>query len=127
MRIWILAGLVIAALALGGTAPAQTYTDPSGKTQPAPGLRGETPAGGQPAAVPPALPGVPPALPTIYSQKPPPGLPTSPSATPPTPGQFAPPVNQGPVTGYGPGGMAPMPGAPPNPPYSYGGPSGPPH
>ena len=34
---------------------------------------------------------------------------------------YAAPPNVGPVTGYGPGGMALPPGAPPNPPYSPGG------
>jgi hypothetical protein len=34
---------------------------------------------------------------------------------------YAAPPNLGPVTGYGPGGMAPIPGAPPNPPYPVGG------
>lgn len=34
---------------------------------------------------------------------------------------YAPPANVGPVTGYGPGGMALPPGAPPNPPYPPGG------
>lgn len=119
----IIIAALIAAL-LGSAAQAQTYTDPSGKTQPAPGLRGETPSGGQPMAVPPTLPDVPPTLPSIYSQKPPPGLPPPPSGAPASPGQFAPQPNQGPVTGYGPGGMAPAPGAPANPPYSYGGASG---
>ena len=38
------------------------------------------------------------------------------SATP-----FYTPPYSGPVTGYGPGGMAQPPGAPPNPPYSPGG------
>jgi hypothetical protein len=32
---------------------------------------------------------------------------------------YSPPPNLGPVTGYGPGGMAQPPGAPPNPPYSH--------
>jgi hypothetical protein len=35
---------------------------------------------------------------------------------------YAAPPNLGPVTGYGPGGMTQPPGAPPNPPYSLGGP-----
>ena len=34
---------------------------------------------------------------------------------------YAAPANQGPVTGFGPGGMALPPGAPPNPPYPPGG------
>jgi hypothetical protein len=64
---------------------------------------------------PPTLPDVPPLLPG----RPAPGLPhySAPTASP---GQFAPAPNPGPVTGYGPGGMAPIPGAPANPPYSYG-------
>ena len=41
-------------------------------------------------------------------------------------GQFAPPPNQGPITGYGPGGMGLPPGSPPNPPYTHGGPVLPP-
>ena len=99
-------------------AHSQTFTDPSGKTQPVTGVGTETYSGGQPMAVPPTLPGVPPVLPGIYSERPPPGLPHASGASP-SPGQFAPAPNPGPVTGYGPGGMAPMPGAPQNPPY-YG-------
>jgi hypothetical protein len=38
---------------------------------------------------------------------------------------YAAPINPGPVTGYGPGGMALPPGAPPNPPYPPGGLTGP--
>ena len=38
---------------------------------------------------------------------------------------YAAPPNSGPVTGYGPGGMAQPPGAPPNPPYPPGGLSAP--
>jgi hypothetical protein len=34
---------------------------------------------------------------------------------------YAAPPNLGPVTGFGPGGMAQPPGAPPNPPYAPGG------
>jgi hypothetical protein len=34
---------------------------------------------------------------------------------------YAQPPNIGPITGYGPGGMAQPPGAPPNPPYPRGG------
>jgi hypothetical protein len=97
---------------VGAAANSQTPTDPARKTH-------ETESGGQPMAVPPSLPGVPPLLPSIYSQHPPPGLPHVAGATT-SPGQFAPARNPGPVTGYGPGGMAPIPGAPPNPPYSYG-------
>ena len=38
---------------------------------------------------------------------------------------YAAPPNVGPITGYGPGGMAAPPGAPPNPPYPAGGLTGP--
>jgi hypothetical protein len=112
------AGIALLAL-LGAAAHSQTFTDPSGKTQPSTLVDQETYSGGQPMAVPPALPGIPPTFPSIYSQRPPPGLPSY-SGVATSPGQFAPAPNQGPVTGYGPGGMAPMPGAPPNPPYSFG-------
>jgi hypothetical protein len=42
-----------------------------------------------------------------------------------TAGPFYTPPYSGPVTGYGPGGMAQLPGAPPNPPYGRGGLLGP--
>lgn len=46
----------------------------------------------------------------------------APVPRPGAPGPFyAAPPNLGPVTGYGPGGMALPPGAPPNPPYPAGG------
>jgi len=48
-----------------------------------------------------------------FESTPPPAYPA------PAPGQFANPPNNGPVTGYGLGGMQPMPGTPPNPPYTY--------
>jgi len=78
----------------------------------------QTSAGGQPITPPPTLPGIPPASPGIYSQQPPLGLPHNSGAAT-SPAQVAPPPNPGPVTGYGPGGMTPVPGAPQNPPY-YG-------
>ncbi len=115
--------VIFAALAALGlwsaAAHSQSFTDPSGKTQPATGVGQETHSGGQPMAVPPPLPGIPPVLPGIYSEHPPPGLPGYSGATA-SPGQFSPAPNPGPVTGYGRGGMAPIPGAPANPPYSYG-------
>ena len=40
-------------------------------------------------------------------------------------GPFYTPPYTGPITGYGPGGMAQPPGAPPNPPYPLGGITGP--
>ena len=100
-------------------AHSQSFTDPSGKTQPVTGVGDETYSGGQPMAVPPTLPDVPPVLPGIYSERPPPGLPhySAPTAAP---GQFTRAPSPGPITGYGPGGLAPMPGAPANPPYSSG-------
>jgi hypothetical protein len=48
----------------------------------------------------------------------PPPVPRPAAATEPF---YAPPPNLGPVTGYGPGGMAAPPGSPPNPPYPPGG------
>ena len=115
--------LAVAAVAVSAiwsvAAQSQSFTDPSGKTQRSTGIGDETYSGGQPMAVPPSLPDIPPVMPSIYSQHPPPGLPHYPAPTA-SPGQFAPAPNPGPITGYGPGGMAPMPGAPPNPPYSYG-------
>lgn len=117
-RAWLLARVVLTSAIASVSAHSQTFTDPSGKTQPVTGVGTETYSGGQPMAVPPSLPGIPPVMPGIYSQQPPPGLPHAPAATS-SPGQFAPAPNPGPVTGYGPGGMAPIPGAPQNPPY-YG-------
>lgn len=77
------------------------------------------PAGRDP---PPSLipvPEVPPVLPPIEGSPPTrqpylyrPG-PTVPS------GQFSQPLNPGPVTGYGPGGLAQPPGAPSNPPFHF--------
>jgi hypothetical protein len=85
----------------------QTVTDPSEKSSAA--------TSSQPITPPPTLPDVPPLLPGRSA----PGL-LHYSAPTTSPGQFAPAPNPGPVTGYGPGGMAPVPGAPANPPYSYG-------
>jgi hypothetical protein len=118
-RLLIFAAAVAAPVICAAAAHSQSFTDPSGKTQPSTGVGQETYSGGQPMAVPPTLPGVPPILPSIYSERPPPGLPSRSGASA-APGQFSPAPNSGPVTGYGPGGMAPMPGAPANPPYSYG-------
>ena len=116
--------IVAAAIALmaiwSAAAYSQSFTDPSGKTQAVTGVNNETYSGGQPGAVPPTLPDVPPALPSIYSERPPPGLPhfSAPTASP---GEFSSPAPRpGAVTGYGPGGLAPLPGAPANPPYSFG-------
>ena len=87
-------------------------------------LAQSTPPGGQPIARPTPVPDVPSVGPDIYSSSPPPGVQkTAPPPSPP-PVQYAPAPNAGPTTGYGPGGMAPVPGAPANPPYSFGGTSG---
>lgn len=77
------------------------------------------PPGGQPIARPTPVPDVPSVGPDIYSTSPPPGVQRTAPASPPV--HYAPPANVGPTTGYGPGGMAPVPGAPANPPYSFGG------
>ncbi len=73
--------------------------------------------GGVPALAPPRL-GVPPSLSPFTSRQTPEPSAPPPSYAAPAPGQFGGPPNNGPVTGYGPGGMQPLPGAPPNPPYN---------
>jgi hypothetical protein len=85
------------------------------------GAHGAASSGGQPGVLPTPVPDVPSAKSGVYPYNSPPSTPSS-SSTAPTPaGQFAPPPNRGPVTGYGPGGMGTPPGAPANPPYSFGG------
>lgn len=85
------------------------------------GTHGKASSGGEPGALPTPVPDVPPAKPSAYPYNSPASKP-SPSATAPAPsGQYAPPPNRGPVTGYGPGGMGTAPGSPANPPYSFGG------
>ena len=116
MRTWWIAATLIAALAVSSAALAD-----EGGSAPKPGvIAPSTPSGGQPGAVPYAVPDVPNVPPDIYSQKPPPGLPHRYGASA-SPGQFAPPPPPGPVTGYGPGGLGAAPGAPANPPFSFGG------
>ena len=110
----VLVAVIALAAVATATAHAQSVTDPSGKKA-AGGAVQEIDSDGRTITPPPTLPDVPPLLPG----RPSPGLPHY-SAPVTTPGQFAPAPNRGPVTGYGPGGMAPMPGAPANPPYSYG-------
>jgi len=85
-------------------------------------LAQNTLSGGQPIARPTPVPDVPSVGPDIYSTSPPPGVQRTAPSSPPV--RYAPPANVGPTTGYGPGGMAPVPGAPANPPYSFGGTSG---
>jgi len=69
---------------------------------------------GQPMAIPTPVPGVP----SVHPSAPVGGLASAPAPAAP---HYAPAPNLGPVTGYGPGGMGAMPGAPANPPYSSGG------
>ena len=68
----------------------------------------------QPMAIPTPMPEVP----SVHQSAPIGGLASSPAPASP---RYAPAANVGPITGYGPGGMAAMPGAPANPPYSPGG------
>jgi len=69
---------------------------------------------GEPMALPTPVPDVP----SVRPSAPVSGLANAPAPMPP---RYAPAANVGPVTGYGPGGMGVMPGAPANPPYSSGG------
>jgi hypothetical protein len=71
----------------------------------------------QPQAHPIPVPDVPQAQPGVYLR----GLPTYAPLPSVREGQFSPPPAPSPVTNYGPGGIAPIPGAPANPPYSTGG------
>jgi hypothetical protein len=103
--------VVAAAAIVTAAAPSQSVADPPGQT----GSLQEIDSDGRGITPPPTLPDVPRLLPG----RPSPGLPHYPAQVT-TPGQFAPAPNPGPVTGYGPGGMAPIPGAPANPPYSSG-------
>ena len=67
--------IVVAMLVVPPVADAQSQslTDPSGQTPPLRGVDDETYSGAEPMAEPPSLPGIPPAMPGIYSEKPPPG------------------------------------------------------
>ena len=69
---------------------------------------------GQPMAIPTPLPDIPSVHPSASFG----GLASAPALPMPN---YSPAANLGPVTGYGPGGMSAMPGAPANPPYSGGG------
>ena len=116
--------IVIAAwIALAVTNAACAGDDDPVMNAPAPlaGAHGAASSDAQPAVLPTPVPDVPPAKPPVYPYNSSPSAPR-PSTTAPAPaGQFAPPPNNGPVTGYGPGGMGTPPGAPANPPYSFGG------
>jgi hypothetical protein len=112
------AAVVIAALLLAGCgSPRQDQVQPlPAPVSSAPAAKPS--AGDDPPANIPFLE-VPPVPPLLHggSQTPEPFVyrpaPTAPS------GSFGLPTNPGPVTGYGPGGMAQPPGAPPNPPFHY--------
>jgi len=105
--------VLLAALAVCAIASAPSRSQ--GITTPATDARQDIGSPSQPITPPPTLPDIPPLLPG----RTPPGLAHSTVAAP-SPGQFAPAPNPGPVTGYGPGGLAPVPGAPANPPYTFG-------
>ena len=114
-RSLILFAVVALAAFASVSALSQTPADPTGKAGGGTGALQGIYSDDHPIAAPPRLPDVPPLLPG----SPAPGLPHYAAPTI-APGQFAPARNPGPVTGYGPGGMAPLPGAPANPPYSSG-------
>jgi hypothetical protein len=109
---------VVTALLLGGCSSppqeqAQPLSAPTGSATTVQPSAGDDP----PANIP--FLEVPPAPPLLHggSQTPEPFVyrpaPTAPSGT------FGLPTNPGPVTGYGPGGLAKPPGAPSNPPFHY--------
>lgn len=108
-RVLVVLALTALSVITGAPAYSQAVADPAGT-----GLRKEIDSD-HPITPPPSLPAVPPLLPG----RPAPGLPHYAAPTT-SPSPFLPAPNPGPVTGYGPGGMAPIPGAPANPPYSYG-------
>lgn len=95
---------------------------------PQPGAAATDPAGAALAPRPVIWPGANPAVQSFLPSHPedvqrgPAPVPQPGAATEPF---YAAPANPGPVTGYGSGGMAQPPGAPPNPPYPAGGLLGP--
>lgn len=119
--------LLIMALAVGACEapawpPPPNFAIPAGPTAPA---AGKTPPEGAPAARPLVNKGNPevqyflPSHPGDIERGPAPVPEPGRSA-----GPFYTPPYSGPITGYGPGGMAQPPGAPPNPPYPVGGVTG---
>src|SRR5436853_327655 len=113
-----IAAVAAALLLLAGCgSPRQENAQPSSAPI-SPATTAKSPAGADPPANIPFLE-VPPAPPLLQS------TPLSrepfvyrPAPTAP-PGSFGLPANPGPVTGYGPGGLAKPPGAPSNPPFHY--------
>jgi hypothetical protein len=100
------------------TAAPRTTTTPPTPTGAAGSASVDPPASDDPPSIIP-VPGVPTVAPPIQ------GSPQtrqpyvySPGPSPPT-SQYSQPLNRGPVTGYGPGGLAQPPGAPSNPPFHY--------
>lgn len=113
-------GLILPAalyLVLAGITALYAQVLPGGTTAPPPRISPVQ----QPQAHPVPVPEVPEPPPDIYSSRPPPGLATPAPLNPVPTGQYSPPPAPSPVTNYGPGGIAPVPGAPANPPYSTGG------
>ena len=78
-------------------------------------------AGNGENVLPTLVPDVPKVKPPTYPYNQPPSPPNPTTSAPASTGKFSPPPNQGPVTGYGAGGMGTVPGSPANPPYSFGG------
>ena len=115
MRIrWLIVLPALCGLALGNAARADDSSAPAASG-------GNTSAGKQQNVLPTPVPDVPKVKPGAYPYNQPPTGPNPAKSAPAPAGKFAPPPNQGPVTGYGPGGLGTPPGAPANPPYGFGG------
>ena len=117
--------LLMAALLLTGCGTAERPPPPYFEIPPGPATTGRSapaPQGGAASVDGPLLPSSNPSvqyfLPSRAEDV---GRAPEPVSRPPAATQpfYPAPPNLGPVTGYGPGGMAPIPGAPPNPPYSH--------
>lgn len=115
MRTAIYGAAAVVLLSSCGT-PEQEVSHPAPPTQAAPPDGAAAPSAGDPSVIIP-VPEVPSVAPPIEGspQTRQPYL-YAPGPTAPQ-GQFSRPLNPGPVTGYGPGGMAKPPGAPSNPPF----------
>jgi len=120
------AALLLAACAMPPRPPPYFVIPPGPPPQPA--AAAPAPAGSASAPRPVIWPGSNPAVQSFLPSHPedvqrgPASVPRPDAATEPF---YAAPANPGPVTGYGPGGMAQPPGAPPNPSYPPGGLFGP--
>ena len=116
---WLIVLAFMMGLAIGDAACADS---PVADNSAAPGASGGTSSTDkQQKVLPTPVPDVPKVKPGPYPYNQPPSAPNPATSAPAPAGQFAPPANQGPVTGYGLGGMGTPPGAPANPPYSFGG------